>query len=122
MFFETLLIIIIVIFALGPLFRRWLGPLLSRWMMGKFEDRMRRMAGMPTRKEEKKARKKARSRRRGGHPGRARVADEWEDAVRSRRPNPADFMRSYAEDVEFEEIKIDKVEIKEETKGKEDKK
>lgn len=101
-FFETLLIILIVIFALGPLFRRYLAPLFQRWMMGKMEDRFRRMAGMPTRKEERKARKRGASARSG-------AAREWEEAVKRREKEKAvDFMRSYAEDVEFEEIKEEK--------------
>lgn len=63
------------------------------------EDSIRRMAGMPTRKEERKARKKER-----------RNDREWGETIRRRKTeNPIDYMRSYAEDVEFEEIKEEKV-------------
>lgn len=100
-FFETFLIILILLFVLGPLFRRWLAPAIQRWMLGKMEDNMRRMAGMPTRKQERKARRKASGK---GRATRSRATyGEWESAV-NRKENPVDFMRSYAEDVEFEEI------------------
>ena len=98
-FFATLLILLFLLYFLGPLLRRFVMPLFQRWMMGKMEDNMRRMAGMPTRKEEKKARKK-------NSGGRRNVSREWEEAVkRSKKENAVDYMRSYAEDVEFEEIK-----------------
>ena len=100
-FFGTLFIIFLVLFLLGPLLRRWVAPLIQNWMMGRMEDHMRRMAGMPTRKEEKRARKASRS-----------VEKEWEETIRHKQnptkdksSNPVDYMRSYAEDIEFEEIK-----------------
>ena len=101
-FFGILFLIILLLVLLGPYLSRWFGPIFQRWILGKMEDRMRRMAGMPTRKEERKARKKGgqrRSRRRTDG-----VTDEWRQAVRPKE-NPVDFMRIYAEDVEFEEIK-----------------
>ena len=107
-FFETLLIILIIVFALGPIIRRWLAPMFQRWAMGQMEDRMRRMAGMPIRKEERREERRARKRgARGGTAGQ-RVSREWEETVRGGGLKPADYMRSYAEDVEFEEIKTKK--------------
>lgn len=101
-FLGTLFIIFVLLFVLGPVISRWLSPLLQRWMMGKMEDRVRRMAGMPTRKEERKARKK-----KGASRGR-KAADPWESyrtGGQPRRRSSVEIMQSYAEDVEYVEIK-----------------
>lgn len=101
-FFGILLVIIFLLIVAGPMLRRWFGPMLQRWMLGKFEDRMRRMAGMPTRKEEKRARKKD-SRRRHGGAERFRQA-AWGSRTRTHE-SAVDMLRAYAEDVEFTEVK-----------------
>lgn len=96
-FLAVLFIIFLVLMILGPMLR----PFLEKWMMGKFEDRMRRMMGMPTRKQERKGRRQA------------STADrEWASWFRQgggsrRQPSPTgvDFLRMYAVDVEFTEIK-----------------
>ena len=102
--FGVILVILFLIIVMRPVLQRWFGPMFQRWAMGKMEDSMRRMAGMPTRKEERKARKRAGKRekrgaenfrraaagkRKGGTPGRASVSP----------------LQSYAEDVEFTEIR-----------------
>ena len=87
------LIIIILICAFWPAIVR----LLQRFMARRAEDMVRRMAGMPSRKEEKRRRRQQQeqqrqngSRRQGspGNPG---------DGVRA--------MKEYAEDVAFTEIR-----------------
>lgn len=99
--------IFVLILVLLPLVWPYIARAIKRYMMGKFEDRMRRMMGMPTRAEEKKARRRrendspyaaaagGNSRRRG----RGRSHDVGDPAADLR------MMRSYAEDVEFTEIK-----------------
>ena len=112
-FFGILLVIIFLLIVMRPMLQRWLGPVLQRWMLGKMEDRMRRMAGMPTRKEERKAQR----RRRKG-------ADDFRRAARGRRAGSerrgngtygghVSDLQVYAEDVEFTEVKAysDDVEI-----------
>lgn len=106
-FFGILIVAVFLFIALRPMLQRWLAPWLSRWVAGKMEDRFRRMAGMPTRKEERKARKSARKREKEG-------ARRFRDAAAGRRRNAGgfrsasngvDMLRSYAEDVEYTEIK-----------------
>lgn len=105
--FGVILVIIFLLIVLGPVLRRFLGPMIQRWMLGKMEDNMRRMAGMPTRKEEKQARKRAAKREKSGAAGFRNAAYGSRSAGRhsSARPNGVDMLRSYAEDVEFVEIK-----------------
>lgn len=93
------LFIILLILALWLL---W--PQISRWIRnytaGKAEDMLRRMAGMPTRGEEKKARREA-ERMRKQEGGRQRSGREYGG-------NPEmshEFMKKYAVDAEFTEIK-----------------
>lgn len=99
--FGIILVIIFLLIVMGPFLQRVLGPWLQRWMMGKFEDRMRRMAGMPTRKEERKANRRARTREKEG-------AERFRQAAggsRKRASSAADALREYAEDVEYVEVK-----------------
>ena len=103
--FGIIFVIIILLFALGPLLRRWFAPLLQRWMLGKMEDNMRRMAGMPTRKEERKARRKA-ARQRGTDE---EFGPRYERSRNGRgaypQPSAGGMMQHVAEDVEFTEIR-----------------
>lgn len=85
--FGIICVVFFLIVVLGPLLRRWLSPIIQRWIMGKVEDRMRRMAGFPTRKEEQKARKHSQKR-----PER-----------RSR--STVSMLQNVAEDVEYTEIR-----------------
>lgn len=118
-FFGVLLVIFILLALLWPYVSKWIGPVVQRWMVGRFEDQMRRMAGMPTRKEERKMRKKAEKQRRA-----AGEADGW-SAFRNRRssaPGPGAkpiIPKEYAEDVEFVEVKSysEQTEIKVEDTG-----
>ena len=105
-FFGVVIIIVLILVCFGPIIGRLLGPWLQKWAMGKWEDNLRRMAGMPTRKEEKKARKKAAkqgNRTAGSHYGRTNAYETG--TARSTQPGPANFMREFAEDVEFTEIR-----------------
>lgn len=103
-----LLVIIFLLIVMRPWLQRVLGPWLQRWALGKMEDRMRRMAGMPTRKEEKKARRQA-ARRESGGAARFRRAASGSRAhtARSRRApqSTVDMLQTFAEDVEFTEVK-----------------
>ena len=102
-FFGILLVTVLVFAVFGPLIGRVLGPLLQKWAMGKMEDNIRRMAGMPTRKEEKKARKRA-GNQGGRTSGRARRV--WSEPGAPRKQESVfTYIRAFAEDVEFTEIK-----------------
>lgn len=106
-FFIAILIILLL-----PLVFPYIGRWIKSYAMGKMEDNMRRMMGMPTRSEEKRARKEqART---------ERESKRDEDRGSSRRygfrnrgrnhnvGNPSEdirMMRLYAEDVEFVEIR-----------------
>lgn len=72
---------------------------LQRFMAHRAEDMVRRMAGMPSRKEEKRRRKEEQKRNAstGGGSARARTSADEAEGVRA--------MREYAEDVTFTEIK-----------------
>ena len=100
-FFGIVLVIIFLLIVGWPLLQKWVGPSLNRWIMGKMEDRMRRMFGMPTRKEEKKARKRDARRRKGGAERFRKAAAE----SRHKSGRASDLLQSYAEDVEFVEVK-----------------
>lgn len=102
-FFGILIVIVFLLWVLGPMLRRFFAPLMQRWMMGKMEDQMRRMAGMPTRKEEKKARKQAGRRQKSGAEAfrRAAAGSRAQQAHKS----GVDYLQDFAEDVEFTEIK-----------------
>ena len=102
--FGIILVIIFLLIVAGPLLSRLLGGPLSRWMAGKMEDRFRNMMGMPTRKEEKKARKRAAKREKDG-------AEAFRKAAAGRRQPGSSYssmehsgLQSYAEDVEFTEV------------------
>lgn len=100
-FFGVLLIVFLVVFVLGPFLVRIAAPLLQRWMMHRMEDRFRRMAGMPSRKEEKRQRGKAKARR-GAAPDAGESFYRHGPGPRRREPI---IPPEYAEDVEFVEIK-----------------
>lgn len=100
------LIFLLLICLMWP----WIGPRLSRWFRGfmtrRAEDAVRRMMGMPSRKEEERARRRA-----SGAAGR-KERDRQSSAGRGtgrRHPRPtedaAEMLKSVAEDVEFTEIK-----------------
>ena len=99
-----------------PLIIPYIGRMIKRYAMGKMEDRMRRMMGMPTRAEEKMAEKEARkAERRSGWDApkeeEPRATHRYGFRSRGRNHNvgnPAEdlrMMRLYAEDVEFVEIR-----------------
>lgn len=102
--FGIILVILFLIIVMRPVLQRWFGPMFQRWAMGKMEDNMRRMAGMPTRKEERKAQKRAARRQKSG-------AENFRRAAGGRRRGAApgravgSRLQSYAEDVEFTEIR-----------------
>lgn len=103
--FGIICVILLLILVLGPVLRRWFAPMLQRWMIGKMEDRVRRMAGMPTRKEERKARKRQ-GNTRNGAPGEAAAGKRSYGSRRYRSfSSTVGFLRYVAEDVEFTEIK-----------------
>lgn len=100
-FFGVILVIIFLLIVMRPMLHRWFAPMFQRWALGKMEDNMRRMAGMPTRKEERKARKHARQREKAG-------AENFRRAAGGRRrtgPGQPPSLQEYAEDVEFTEVK-----------------
>lgn len=94
-------IILIIIFICWPWITKWLRGYMAR----RAEDMVRRMAGMPSRKEEQKRRREQeRQQQRNGYSagstrGRNRASANGKDtdSIRS--------MQEYAEDVEFTETK-----------------
>lgn len=108
--------ILIIIFLVLLLFGRYLGPLVQKWMMGKMEDRFRRMAGMPTRKEERKMRREAMKNAAKGNPhaqsGSRRKSGGGMNTNETRHPHSPIIPKEYAEDVEFVEIKSYSEEIR----------
>ena len=120
-FFGILLVIVFLLIVMRPALQRWFGPMLQRWAIGKMEDNMRRMAGMPTRKEERKARKRAAKREQSGAENFRRAATGSRQRA-ARGQAVGSSLQEYAEDVEFTEVKAFSQEVKigvSETDGKE---
>lgn len=103
-FFGILIVIFLLLMILGPALRRWVVPLVQNWMLGRMEDNMRRMAGMPTRKEEKKARKRREASKGRGSRSRQR-ASAYEASSSQAHREAMNMLRVVAEDVEFTEIR-----------------
>lgn len=99
---TTVIIILILVFVLLPILRRWVFPLLvrrgRRYAQEKAEDFIRQQMGVPpVSKEERKARRKAEKQRRSGTDSAAYGFNpEGEEPI---------IPKEYAEDVEFVEIK-----------------
>lgn len=110
-FFGIILVVLFLLIVMRPVLQRWFGPMLQRWAIGKMEDRMRRMAGMPTRKEERKARRQARKREQQGAENFRRAAGGRRAGRQQGRSAVGSTLQSYAEDVEFTEIKAHSHEI-----------
>lgn len=96
------LIILLLLLILWP----WISPYVTRWirmfMARRAEDMMRRMMGMPSRKEERRrARAASAGNPRGASSGTAQRARRH----RAPRQDAARMLRSVAEDVEFTEIR-----------------
>lgn len=91
----TFLIILVVLFLVWPMIRRWV----QQFMMRRFEDTLRRAMGQPTRREEEKMRRRSRSR--GDETARGRQGRRG--AAMSIRP--AALMKEVAEDAEYTEIR-----------------
>lgn len=87
------LIIIILICAFWPAIVR----LLQRFMARRAEDMVRRMAGMPSRKEEKRRRKQQQKQQEQRRSRRHGPTEDTGEGVRA--------MKEYAEDVAFTEIR-----------------
>lgn len=92
-------IIILLIILFWPWISRWI----QRYMARRAEDMVRRMAGMPSRKEEERRRKQQQKEYQ-------RRQTQEESFHRQYRYTPQDTdgvksMQEYAEDVEFTEIK-----------------
>lgn len=90
------LIFLLILALLWPYIMR----LLRRYMAGRAEDMMRRMAGMPTRKEERRRARRNRAAASGGNGPR-------QESRRHSAPSQdaASIMKDVAEDVEFTEIR-----------------
>lgn len=104
------LVVILIIFLGWPWISKWLGRLFSWYMSRKAEDMMRRMMGMPSRSEERKARRKAeREQDQGATEGPerswGRKRTSGQRYHRPAREDAADLMRSVAEDVDYTEIR-----------------
>lgn len=90
-----LFLFVIVILLLILLWNLLKGPVarwVSKFIAHRTEDAVRRMMGMPTRKEEQKRRKEAEKRARRGKGG------------ASKEHHPAVLMKRVAEDVEYTEF------------------
>lgn len=93
----VLVLLFVIICLLWPWIVRWIRGYMAR----RAEDMIRRMAGMPSRKEEERMK---RARESGEDYGRnARGA--YSRARRGPKEDGVECMREYAEDVEFTEIR-----------------
>ena len=110
---AIILIIFIALYLLREPISRWLSGFMAR----RAEDTMRRMMGMPSRKEE---RRKAKRQSAGDGFSRTRTGSAG-NARRRHRPPTADaatILKSVAEDVEFTEIReFESTTIADERKG-----
>lgn len=97
--FAIFLIILLVIWLCWPAISRWL----QRMMLRRTEDIIRRMTGMPPRKEEERSRRNRQ--KESGPDARARRGrgDSRQSGHMDESAHQA--MRSYAEDVEFTEVR-----------------
>ncbi len=93
---TIVLILIILCIIFWPWISRWLRGFLAR----RSEDAIRKMMGMPTRKEEEKLRRKR-------EEGYRRSSTHKEDDNLSRGEKIVRDMQEYAEDVDFIEIRDD---------------
>lgn len=96
------LIILIIVLVCWP----WISPYISRWirnfMSRRAEDMMRRMMGMPSRKEERKKARRQESEKRKGAGGYSSARGRKKSRHAT---HPAELMKKVAEDVEYVEIK-----------------
>ena len=111
--------IIILLILLLPLIFPYIGRMVKGYFMGKMEDNMRRMMGMPSRAEEKKARKREeREQRNDRRRQESEGSRRYGFRNRGRNHNvghPSEdlrMMQVYAEDVEFVEIREYSAEIR----------
>lgn len=95
------LIILIIVVLCWPWISRYISRMVSNFMSHRAEDMMRRMMGMPSRKEERKnARRRDNAEKKSGtYSGRSR-AHRHNGAT-----HPAQLLKSVAEDAEYVEIK-----------------
>ena len=96
------LIILIVVVLCWPWISRYLSRMVSNFMSHRAEDMMRRMMGMPSRKEERKNARRKESEQRRGTTG-ATSARAYRK--HGQAGHPAELMKKVAEDAEYVEIK-----------------
>ena len=97
----TFFIILLLIVVLWPWITKWVKGFVSR----RAEDTIRRMMGMPTRKEEERLRKEREQRRNNAYADQARTTAESKHEAARREAVMA--MKEYAVDVEYIEIRED---------------
>lgn len=100
----VVLIILLIIFVAWPWISKWLGQLFRWYMARKTEDMMRRMMGMPSRKEEK-ARAQSRRKEEEAQSRNRRKTSSRHRYHRPPRQDAATLLRSVAEDVEYTEVR-----------------
>ena len=98
-FMLVFLIIIFVLFLIWPWIKQPVSNWFSRFMANRTEDMMRRMMGMPSRKEERKRQKQA-AKNNKGRRGAYRRQQHTDNRKRT-----ASLMREVAVDVEYTEVK-----------------
>lgn len=104
----TFVIILILAIITWMIFGRKISLWFRAMMMRRMEDALRRGMGMPTRKEEEKARRKAEKGRRQQHrpdSGGRRAAGAYDSDSRDYDPSGPIIPPGYAEDVEYTEYK-----------------
>lgn len=100
---EIILVIILVCIVFWP----WISKWLRTFMMRRAEDSIRRMFGMPTRKEEEKARKRKGNFQRGAAYGEKGERGYSASSRESTGAKIVKDMKMFAEDVDYVEIKDD---------------
>ena len=104
------IILLVAVCVCGPWISRWSRQRAAEFAARRAEDYMRRMMGMPSRKEEERARRQSRN---TGRASERKDKAGWADqsySRRGRRHRPAryraaDLMRAVAVDVEYTEIR-----------------
>ena len=106
---SIVFVILIVLLVCWPWISRFVTRMVSQFMARRAEDMMRRMMGMPSRKEERRKRRSRESAHKHGDGGENFYSDGSADAGKRRHRRPAysvaALLRSVAVDVEYVEIR-----------------
>ena len=105
----TFIVILLLLILFWPWISKWLSGWIRKFMANRAEDAMRRMMGMPSRKEQKRRERERQRRAQRGEPDDERTRESFygdTDAQgNSRHERTSAMMQSVAVDVEYTEFK-----------------